>query len=259
MTRLVALSDAVSLTDVTAVSLAGTVILARTWRWVDPEKTVPRLHAAVPFPLPQPKLKTAFWVAGVAATLMTTSETLPFCAQAATCQVAATPRTTLSWVRCTLTHRLGCGVVAAGARNAVSVAAEEDGVAGVSVELAGEDGGSVATVADDAGVVAGALDAGMVGDGDGGVLVPVPVPVLVLVPDDEVLVGVVVGGTCTCWHCQTTGELVTVPPTPPGLPTVAARLCGAAATLAAKPAVAVRRVPPVMRPIATGRTRAKHM
>jgi len=147
------------------------------------------------------------------------------------------------------------------------VATEEDGVAGVCVELAGEDGGSVASVADDAGVVAGALDAGVVVDGDG---------VLVggadedgggfggvVVPDDEVLVGVGVGvgvgGTCTGWHCQTTGELVTVPPTPTELPTVAARLCGAAATLAAKPAVAVRRVPPVMRPIATGRTRAKHM
>jgi len=134
------------------------------------------------------------------------------------------------------------------------------------VELAGEDGGSVASVADDAGVVAGALvvealvvgaaedgacdgvgvagvSVGLVGGGGGGVL-------------DG---GGVVVGSCTCWHCQTTGELVTVPPMPPRLPTVAARLCGAASTLAAKPAVAVRRVPPVMRPIATGRTRAKHM
>lgn len=182
---------------------------------------------------------------------------MPFCAQAATCQRAAWPRTMLSWVRCTLTHRLGCGVVvAASARSAVSVAVEGDDAAGVSVGLTGGDGGSVAVVADDAGAVGdGACDGVLVGvaDEDAGADVPVL--------DGEVVlgVGVGVGGTCTCWHCQTTGELVTVPPTPPGLPTVAARLRGATATLAAKPAVAVRSVPPVMRPIATGRTRAKHM
>jgi hypothetical protein len=72
-------------------------------------------------------------------------------------------------------------------------------------------------------------------------------------------VGVGVGGTFTGWHCQTTGELVTEPPTPPASMAVAARLCGAAAALAARPAVRVRNVPPVMRPIAAGRTRAKHM
>jgi hypothetical protein len=67
-------------------------------------------------------------------------------------------------------------------------------------------------------------------------------------------------GTLSSWHCQTTGELVTVPPTPPaGSLTVAARLGGAPAALAARAAVTVRNVPPVMRPIAAGRTRAKHM
>jgi hypothetical protein len=68
--------------------------------------------------------------------------------------------------------------------------------------------------------------------------------------------GVVDAGTCTSWHCQTGGELVTVPP--PGV-IVAAMPAGANAALAAKPAVAVKSVPPAMRPIATGRTRAKHM
>lgn len=71
--------------------------------------------------------------------------------------------------------------------------------------------------------------------------------------------GVVDTGTWTSWHCQITGELVTVPPTPPPGVIVAAMPAGAKAALAAKPAVAVKSVPPAMRPIATGRTRAKHM
>jgi hypothetical protein len=71
--------------------------------------------------------------------------------------------------------------------------------------------------------------------------------------------GVVDAGTCTSWHCQITGELVTVPAAPlPGV-VVAAMPAGANAALAAKPAAAVKSVPPAMRPIATGRTRAKHM
>lgn len=71
--------------------------------------------------------------------------------------------------------------------------------------------------------------------------------------------GVVDAGTWTSWHCQITGELVTVPPTPPTGVIVAAMPAGANAALAAKPAAAVKSVPPAMRPIATGRTRAKHM
>jgi hypothetical protein len=85
-------------------------------------------------------------------------------------------------------------------------------------------------------------------------------PVLEEVPElGGGVVGGGVAGTFTGWHCQTTGELVTEPPTPPASIAVAARLCGAPAALAARPAVTVRNVPPVMRPIAAGRTRAKHM
>jgi hypothetical protein len=73
---------------------------------------------------------------------------------------------------------------------------------------------------------------------------------------DGDVVGGGVGGTLTGWHCQTSGELVAMLP---ASLTVAARLCGAPAALAARAAVTVRNVPPVMRPIAAGRTRAKHM
>jgi hypothetical protein len=71
--------------------------------------------------------------------------------------------------------------------------------------------------------------------------------------------GVVDAGACTSWHCQIGGELVTVAPTLPADVIVAAMPAGANAALAAKPPAAVKSVPPAMRPIATGRTRAKHM
>jgi hypothetical protein len=96
------------------------------------------------------------------------------------------------------------------------------------------------------GVAEGGVEEGDVGEGGG------------VVGGGVVGGGVVDAGTCTSWHCQTGGELVTVPPAPPGV-IVAAMPAGANAALAAKPAVAVKSVPPAMRPIATGRTRAKHM
>jgi hypothetical protein len=95
------------------------------------------------------------------------------------------------------------------------------------------------------GVAEGGVEEGGVGEGGG------------VVGGGVVGGGVVDAGTCTSWHCQTGGELVTVPPAPGVI--VAAMPAGANAALAAKPAVAVKSVPPAMRPIATGRTRAKHM
>jgi hypothetical protein len=290
LVRCAAVSDAVSLTDVTEVAVVGTVTLASTSRAADPEVTVPRLHAAVPFWLPQPKLNAAFWLVGAVASLITTLEALPFCAHTPICQLAAWPRTMLACARCTLTHRLGCGVVAARAWNAVSEAGAVVGVAAVCVVLAVEpEAGGVVVSAE---LLAGALDVEGGGDDDcvwppvpdegGDVDVPLPLGGVVggvvvggvvvggVVVGGVVVGGVVVGGgvvgggvvdtgTFTSWHCQTTGELVTVPPAPsPGI-VVAAMLIGANAALAAKPAVAVKSVPPAMRPIATGRTRAKHM
>jgi len=277
VTRCAAVSDAVSLTELTAVAVAGTVTLAKTWRAADPEVTVPRLHEVLPSWPPQPKLNVAFWLLGVVASLMTTPEALPLSVHAPICQTPAWPRTKLVCMRCTLTHRVGCGVVAAGAMNTARAAVVDACVPEDSVELAGEDGGADPEVPVEAepGVVlaalllAGAFDVEVAGDDDCdpvlvGVDEPGGVDVLLLGGVDEpVLVGEVGGGvgvdvgTCTCWHCSITGELVTVPPTPP--PGVAAMLSGAKAALAAKPAVAVKSVPPAMRPIATGRTRAKHM
>lgn len=277
VTRCAAFSDAVSFTELTEVAVAGTLTLAWTSRAADPEVTVPRLHEVVPSWPPQPTLNVAFWLLGVVASLMTTPEALPLSVHAPICQVPAWPRTKLVCMRCTLTHRVGCGVVAAGAMNTASAAV---GVPGDWVELAGEDGVADREVPVEAepGVVAALLLAGAFDVGVAGVDACVPVLVgedepggaaalllggvePALVGEVEVGVGVGVGvdvGTCTCWHCSITGELVTVPPTPPpGV--VAAMLTGAKAAVAAKPAVAVKSVPPAIRPIATGRTRAKHM
>jgi hypothetical protein len=277
VTRCAAFSDAVSLTELTEVAVAGTVTLARTSRAADPEVTVPRLHEVLPSWPPQPKLNVAFWLLGVVASLMTTPEALPLSVHAPICQVPAWPRTKLVCRRCTLTHRVGCGVVAARAMNTASAAVVAGDVPGDCAELAGEDGVADPEVPVEAepGVVleaplAGALDVVAGADDCTPVLVGVDElggvaglllgggveePALV----GEVVVGVGVGvGTWTCWHCSITGELVTVPPTPPpGV--VAAMLTGAKAAVAAKPAVAVKSVPPAIRPIATGRTRAKHM
>lgn len=96
LVRCAALSDAVSLTELTEVAVAGTVTLASTWRAAAPEVTVPRLHAAVPSWLPQPKLNAAFWLAGAAASLITTLEASPFCDHTPICQLAACPRAMLS-------------------------------------------------------------------------------------------------------------------------------------------------------------------
>jgi hypothetical protein len=125
-----------------------------------------------------------------------------------------------------------------------------------------EDGGWVwvadaVWVADEAGGVVVSVAGGVVVFVAGGVVVLVAGGVVITLGVGVVVVGVGVG-TWIAWHCQMTGELVTVPPTPPpGV--VAAMLSGANAALATKPAAAVKSVPPAMRPIATGRTRAKHM
>jgi hypothetical protein len=113
-------------------------------------------------------------------------------------------------------------------------------------------GGGV-TGADDCagGVVLGVLLGELV-DGDGVGDVPVEL---------EELLGV--GGgllVLSVSHCQIVGLEVTFPVTTPD-PTLgdAARACGATEAATANPAAAVSKTPPAMRPIATGRTRAKHM
>lgn len=126
-----------------------------------------------------------------------------------------------------------------------------DALGGVlDVEAGGDD--DCVLVPDELGggvVLLAGVVVGVVGEGVGVVVVGVGV----------VVGGGVDAGTCTSWHCQITGELVTDPPTPPPGAIVAAMPAGANAALAAKPAVAVKSVPPAMKPIATGRTRAKHM
>lgn len=154
------------------------------------------------------------------------------------------------------------------------VLSDVDGVPDPEVPVVPEAGGVVVS----AELLGGVLDVEAGGDDDW-VCVPVPdglgggvVPLLLggvdeggvdegggVVGGGVVGGGVVDAGTCTSWHCQITGELVTVPAAPlPGV-VVAAMPAGANAALAAKPAAAVKSVPPAMRPIATGRTRAKHM
>ena len=87
--------------------------------------------------------------------------------------------------------------------------------------------------------------------------------------------GVVVGGgvvveACIGSHCETVGVELTVPVTvlpgelvlsARGALTAAteARLCGASAVLTTSAPVVDSKIPPAMRPIDTGRTRAKHM
>jgi len=188
---------------------------------------------------------------------------LPFSAQALTTHWAAWPRVMLDWDGCRLTHSSGGGggAVVTAPNTALSMAvavavvlalglpelvdAEVLGGAGVVVVVPlvladglvdGEVVGVPLVLADGvvdglAGGLAGGTgrtDAGGLGDGD-------------------------VVGTLSCWHCKTVGVEITLPVVD------AARVGGAIATLAANPAVAVNKVPPVMRLIVTGRTRAKHM
>lgn len=99
--------------------------------------------------------------------------------------------------------------------------------------------------------------------------VPVVGGVVALVAGVVVGGGVVVGA-CIGSHCETVGVELTVPVTvlpgelelsARGALTAAteARLCGASAVLTTSAPVVDSKIPPAMRPIDTGRTRAKHM
>jgi hypothetical protein len=61
-------------------------------------------------------------------------------------------------------------------------------------------------------------------------------------------------------HCQIDGAEFTLPETTPEpLPGGEARACCAMAAVTTNPAAVVSKTPPALRPIAAGRTRAKHM
>lgn len=162
--------------------------------------------------------------------------------------------------------------------------------------LAGDDGGAVAELVppaggvlvvapfvlvaleagglDEVGVLADVLEFDVAGD----VLVDDDVPVVgvvdvggfVLLVAGVLLGGGVVAGGCIGSHFETVGSGLTVPvtvlpgelePNARGAPTAAteARLCGAIAVLTTNAPVVESKIPPAMRPIDTGRTRAKHM
>jgi len=271
--RPVAPAVTVNCTEVSEVALAGTATWARTWRAVDPEKTVPSVQAADPSSLPQPKVNFGVWPAGAAVSWRTAFGTFPFCAHALTTHCTVWPGLPLDWLLCRPTHRLLTGELAA--KRAVRAAGAGDGVpavptsvvAGVSWGEAGGDAGSVpvsvdAEVASEAGwEVAGAWAdvvaavAGVVAGA--GVVGAVVVGAVVGVVG--VGVGVGVGDGCSGWQLEMVGLDVTVPVMVPGVLPLAARLSGAMKPLAASPAVVASMMPPAMRPIETGRTRAKHM
>jgi hypothetical protein len=83
-----------------------------------------------------------------------------------------------------------------------------------------------------------------------------------LAADDEGVVaegvGVVVAGGLSVSHCQIVGLELTLPETTPP-PGVEARACGAMMAATTSPVAVLSKKPRAMRPIADGRTRAKHM
>lgn len=138
----------------------------------------------------------------------------------------------------------------------------------VAVDVAGlDEAGALVDVLVD--VLAGdVLEVDVLGD----VFVAEDVPVVGGVV--ALVAGVVVGGgvvgACIGSHCETVGVELTVPVTvlpgelelsARGALTAAteARLCGASAVLTTSAPVVDSKIPPAMRPIDTGRTRAKHM
>ena len=148
--------------------------------------------------------------------------------------------------------------------------------------VAGDDAGAVAELVAPVGVVLVVVllvPVALEDDGleDVDVLGDVLVPDVLAGVDGFVLLvaGVLVGGgvvdeACNGSHFVTVGVEFTVPETvgPGGLelsargaPTAAteARLCGAIAVLTTSAPVVESKIPPAMRPIDTGRTRAKHM
>jgi hypothetical protein len=146
-----------------------------------------------------------------------------------------------------------------------------------------DDGGAVAELVPPIGVVLVgaplvlvALDAAGLDEAGALVLVDDDVPMVGVVDVDVLLIagvllgGGVVAGACIGSHFETVGNGFTVPetvlpgepePGARGAPTAAteARLCGAIAVLTTNAPVVESKIPPAIRPIDTGRTRAKHM
>jgi hypothetical protein len=138
-------------------------------------------------------------------------------------------------------------------------------LAGVCVGVSVVDGGSVPVAAD-------CVD---------GVLVSVAVLLVVLAGDDivgvvvagvgevvlgvgEVLLGVGedvlgVGVAATAMHCQTVGLGLTLAARAPDHVADVASACGAMEAVTTRPAAVVSKMPPALRLMAAGRTRAKHM
>jgi hypothetical protein len=139
-------------------------------------------------------------------------------------------------------------------------------LAGVCVGVSVVDGGSVPVA----------------GDCVDGVLLSVALLVVVLPAGDD-MVGVVVAGlgvedegagdvvlgvgeellgvgvAVTAMHCQTVGFGLVLAATTPDPVTDVASACGATAAVTTKPAAVVSKMPPALRLMAAGRTRAKHM
>lgn len=111
--RLAALAVADRLTEETVVAVRGRVNCARSCRCADAASTVPRLHDAVPSPLPQPRLNCGVPpLVGAVFSWSTALGTLPPVAQAATVHWVTCPRALLCRTGWTSTHRLAGAVLA---------------------------------------------------------------------------------------------------------------------------------------------------
>lgn len=137
--RLAALPVTVRLTAVTVVAVAGTVTSAWNSRWAEVASTAPRLHADVPSPTPQPKVKTGMPAPVVDFSAMLASGTLPPSVQAPTSHWDACPRTLVCCSGRIPTHKLTGVVVAAAAVVAAAV--------GVGVAVAAAAWNAVSTMA----------------------------------------------------------------------------------------------------------------